>query len=366
MLSFMQSALADAGSFDIGLDGETPIPSLVASRLKELSNQSVGRVLSPNELAEFQDILKKHGWPTYRTSGPEIIEICGDLLRRSGQDFSFQRYMLRLLDQQVGDDIRPAAYARIADNIYAAHEDKQLYGTLWRLDGDRALTWPPIKSEDGMLFFRDFYGMPSLDEELAAISKASPDSYHNVYEGALAQPSATYSRPDIRRTLGDLIYLDQQLRNELSKAKAKGDEALSEKVREKIVAIDRENLSRLKAIFDEVGFPTREMVGIDGVSTAFLLVQHADEDPLFQRHALALAEPLMRQRQMSRRQFAMLSDRVSLAFGEPQVYGTQMVMQDGKYVLQPTIDIDNLDSRRKEMALGPHLKMLESANSDEN
>ena len=106
------------------------------------------------------------------------------------------------------------------------------------------------------------------------------------------------------------------------------------------------------------------MVGIDGVSTAFLLVQHADEDPEFQKRALALAEPLMQTRGMSRRQYAMLADRVALASDQPQIYGTQLRLENGKYVLQPTIDLENLDRRRQQMALGPYQAMLESANSD--
>ncbi|WP_375165381.1 DUF6624 domain-containing protein, partial [Paenibacillus taichungensis] len=67
----------------------------------------------------------------------------------------------------------------------------------------------------------------------------------------------------------------------------------------------------MKQVFEGVGFPTRDMAGIDGVSRAFLLVQHADEDPAFQRRALELAKPSMESRGMSRRQYAMLADRVS-------------------------------------------------------
>jgi len=52
-----------------------------------------------------------------------------------------------------------------------------------------------------------------------------------------------------------------------------------------------------------------------------------------------------------------------LAEGEPQLYGTQMPLQNGVYVLQPTSDLDGLDKRRSQMALGPYQAMLDSANA---
>ena len=51
----------------------------------------------------------------------------------------------------------------------------------------------------------------------------------------------------------------------------------------------------------------------------------------------------------------MLSDRVRLAQGQPQRYGTQFVRgAGGELVLeQPVEDIDGIDARRKEMDLMP-------------
>ncbi|WP_254574419.1 DUF6624 domain-containing protein [Stenotrophomonas acidaminiphila] len=359
-----QSFQTSAATFDIGLDGSQAHPANVGERLDALLRDADGRQLNRAELDEFKAILVKHGWPTYRTSGPASIEVCAGLLKRSGLDFDFQKYMLAVLDQQVGDDIRPAAYARIADQAYTAHEGVQLYGTLHRRVEGKVVADPPVKSEGTMLFFRDFYGLPSLEEELAESTGSADASSSMDYDGSLSQPSAVYTRPDIRKLLGELIDPDQSLRHALSKARAEGDSARVEELQAKIAEADRENTRKIKQVFDEVGFPTREMVGIDGVSTALLLVQHADEDPEFQKRALTLAEPLMKTRGMSRRQYAMLTDRVALASGHPQIFGTQMMLENGTYVLQPTLDLENLDRRRREMALGPYRKMLESANSD--
>lgn len=369
VLSFVLLVLhgvhANAAAFDIGLDGRTAYPASANERLGNLLRSSEGRQLTHDELEEFKAVLVKQGWPTYRTSGPQAIEVCGELLRRSGVDFEFQKYMFALLDQQVGDDIRPIAYARLADQAYAAHERVQLYGTLLRRDEGTLVVDPPIKSEGTMLFFRDFYGLPSLEEELRDSGDDTGRTSAMDDDGALSKQPPVYTRPDIRKLLGELIYEDQSLRGELHQALSKGDKAEIERIKTKIIESDKKSTAGIKQIFDKVGFPTREMVGIDGVSTAFLLVQHADADPEFQKKALALAEPLMKTRGMSRRQYAMLADRVALATGQPQIYGTQMELRDGTYVLQPTADLENLDQRRSEMALGPYQKMLDSANSDD-
>lgn len=293
----------EASTFDIGLDGKSPYPEHSRDQILELQRNSDGRMLLRDELDAFKAVLVEQGWPTYRTSGPALIDAAGKLLGRSGLDCEFQKYMLRVLDQQVGDDIRPAIYARLADRIHASHNSSQLYGTLQQRLDDVATVDPPVASLGSLLFFRDFYGLPSLEEDLA--------SGGIDYEVTLSQPPATYTWPDIRTLLGELIQPDQSLRAALSAARSKGVSAKVELLKEEIAASDREGLRRIKQVFEGVGFPTRDMAGIDGVSRAFLLVQHADEDPALQRRALELAKPLMESRGMSRRQYAMLADRVS-------------------------------------------------------
>ena len=51
---------------------------------------------------------------------------------------------------------------------------------------------------------------------------------------------------------------------------------------------DAENLPWLKKVIAEIGWPGRSIVGDDGASAAWLLVQHADSDPGFQRQRLDL------------------------------------------------------------------------------
>jgi hypothetical protein len=82
---------------------------------------------------------------------------------------------------------------------------------------------------------------------------------------------------------------------------------------------DAVHTRRVKAILAERGWPPVSEVGKDGSSAIWLLVQHADADPEFQRKALSLMEPLVATGEASTRQFAYLWDRTHT----PQKYGTQ-------------------------------------------
>ena len=57
---------------------------------------------------------------------------------------------------------------------------------------------------------------------------------------------------------------------------------------ETLTSVDADNLAWLKRVVTEVGWPGRSAVGEDGAHAAWLLVQHADRDPAFQRKCLEL------------------------------------------------------------------------------
>jgi hypothetical protein len=55
-----------------------------------------------------------------------------------------------------------------------------------------------------------------------------------------------------------------------------------------VATVDADNLAWLKEVVAEVGWPGQSMVGEDGAHAAWLLAQHADQDPAFQRRCLEL------------------------------------------------------------------------------
>jgi hypothetical protein len=81
---------------------------------------------------------------------------------------------------------------------------------------------------------------------------------------------------------------------------------------ERVRAVDAANTARMKRIVAERGWPGRSLVGDDGAQAAWLLVQHADHDPAFQRACLELLGQAVQAGEADARQHAYLTDRCVL------------------------------------------------------
>src|SRR6516225_2415670 len=102
----------------------------------------------------------------------------------------------------------------------------------------------------------------------------------------------------------------------------------------------------------DIGWPGRSIVGDDGADAAWLLVQHADHDPAFQRQCLELLTVAARHGEATNAQVAYLTDRVLLAEGKPQEFGTQTTGRNGQWVPCDLRDPGHVDQRRAAMSLG--------------
>ena len=116
---------------------------------------------------------------------------------------------------------------------------------------------------------------------------------------------------------------------------------------------DADNLPWIRQVITEHGWPGRSDVGDDGAQAAWLLVQHADADPAFQRDCLGLLTAAVGQGEARRSHLALLTDRVLVAEGQPQEYGTQLRYRAGECVPFPVRDPERVDERRAAMALQP-------------
>ncbi|MFF4306909.1 DUF6624 domain-containing protein [Streptomyces sp. NPDC001601] len=119
--------------------------------------------------------------------------------------------------------------------------------------------------------------------------------------------------------------------------------------------IDADNTAWLEQVISQRGWPGIALVGERGADAAWLLAQHADLDPAFQRRALELLKAAVEAGDALPRHLAYLTDRVLVTAGEPQVYGTQYTDDgDGSNLrLQPVADPDRLDERRAAVGLEP-------------
>ncbi len=119
----------------------------------------------------------------------------------------------------------------------------------------------------------------------------------------------------------------------------------------KVESIDAANTARMKEIIERHGWPGKTLVGADGVSAAWLLVQHADQDRAFQKRCLELMKPAVKLGEASGKELAYLTDRVALAEGKKQIYGTQFHKVCDKWEPKPIDDEPNVDKRRAEVGL---------------
>jgi len=179
--------------------------------------------------------------------------------------------------------------------------------------------------------------------------------------------AAVVQRPALRYELLMMAQADQEARAPLMTAFQPGeqpDSAAMAAIAERIMSTDAANLARLREIVREHGWPDRTLVGSDGVGAVFLLVQHADRDVAFQKEYLSWLERAFRTGELSPQAgeaLALLTDRVRTNEGRPQLYGTQVLIQDGGVIVQPIEDEWNVDARRAELglpSLADYLKQL--------
>jgi hypothetical protein len=123
------------------------------------------------------------------------------------------------------------------------------------------------------------------------------------------------------------------------------------------------NTTFLRRVVAEQGWPGKTLVGTDGADAAFLLVQHADRDTAFQAQVLPLMERAFVAGQVSGQHLALLTDRLAVARGRPQVYGSQADVVAGHVILKPIADSAGVDARRARVGLPPlaeYVRVLDS------
>jgi uncharacterized protein DUF6624 len=126
---------------------------------------------------------------------------------------------------------------------------------------------------------------------------------------------------------------------------------------------DSTNTAWLKNYVARWGWPTSEQVGREAVGAAFLIVQHAVQDTAFMRATLPAIEGAYRRGDLDGGAVAMLTDRVAVKTGHPQIYGTQLSLREGRWVLDALADSAHVDERRRKMGLPPlaeYLRLVDS------
>ncbi|GEM_PF-1314513 len=167
-------------------------------------------------------------------------------------------------------------------------------------------------------------GAMDLGKAMAACPGAATYINAQIVQQRAHAPSAppVVTDPALRQQLLQLQDEDQLQYEAL--AAGKPDTKALKRVQEA-------HLAYLQNVLGATGsVPGVEAIGRDGVGALWLLVQHADGDPSLQARALALLQPMAVRGDLDASKFALLTDRVLLASGKPQRFGSQLRDLDGK------------------------------------
>lgn len=199
---------------------------------------------------------------------------------------------------------------------------------------------------------------PQLRRALSAAAKVARDRHHmfvgteHVLLGLLAEPDGIAAqvlselgvRDQTRQNVEEIMdgpgyfvptpppSADLELREELLQRRDV-DQALLRKMRpgsrvdhdliRRAEATQQDNVGWLKKVIGDRGWPGRSLVGADGADAAWLIAQHADRDPDFQRECLGLIEKAAAAGEATLSNLAYLTDRVMVKERGYQRYGTQ-------------------------------------------
>jgi hypothetical protein len=162
----------------------------------------------------------------------------------------------------------------------------------------------------------------------------------------------------------DSLYgVDQNIQIDLNKAAQNGEHDKMKNLYAEEAEIFERHIPILKNIYNTLGYPTIELVGKESSSRFFTLVQHSDSDVEFQEAMLVEITKELKKGNVSGKNYAFLTDRVQIAQGKPQIFGTQLDYNTdiGQAFPKSLTDSINVNKRRKEIGLEPVEEYLNKA-----
>ncbi len=188
---------------------------------------------------------------------------------------------------------------------------------------------------------------PPPRPEIAAFNAAVHEAYGMVRTRQAKSPPA-----NTKDRLERMADLDQAGREALSRLDldhvSESDRRAAQPGFAEIGRQDLKNQAQLKAMMSSSGWFTRRKYGRKAALGAWLVADHAVNDPALMRTVLARLRPLARAGGFEGRQHAILYDRIAVMFDHrPQRYGTQVECRSGEWRPLPVEDPARLDDRRR-------------------
>ena len=172
-------------------------------------------------------------------------------------------------------------------------------------------------------------------------------------------PAVLY--PRLSKTLDSLAYVDQWPMQRMF-------EQQPDSAGRDLVQVEKENFARHQPILEKIarkyGYPGFRQVGEKSSYNFWLVVQHADAYPKFQRQVLKLMIPEVKRKNANPANYAYLTDRVALNAGQLGEYGTQVIYEGSgpsiRAVSRPLRKPARVNKRRAAVGLEPLETYLEN------
>ena len=165
--------------------------------------------------------------------------------------------------------------------------------------------------------------------------------------GKLVAKHGTGTDRKLSRRLIAMAKLDQSVR-----APEYVSGAVPAKLVKKQENVDRQLTAEMKGIVARNGWPTIRLVGIEASGDAALILVHSP-DRAFQRIMLPRLQQLSQDGEIVGSSIAAIIDKLLIADGKPQRFGTQFKWANGNAEMLPVEDAAGLEQRRAKYLLPP-------------
>jgi len=184
----------------------------------------------------------------------------------------------------------------------------------------------------------------------AAVLPASRyERRQNARAKALRAQYGMGSQAALSRRLIAMRDRDQDVRRRWLSARGKPEE---DGLQKEMEGLDARLTGELEGIVGEFGWPAYDLVGYDGATAAMTVLVHSPSRD-FQRRMLVRLRPLADTGRIPAIDVAILTDKLLLADGKRQLYGTQFRLENGAVEMEPVEDPARLDERRAAYDLMP-------------
>lgn len=123
------------------------------------------------------------------------------------------------------------------------------------------------------------------------------------------------------------------------------------------------NTHQLRTIFDETGYPFNGKASAREINRTILIWKHSSQDAAFVKRFMAAGEQAWRADNLPPLTYALMVDFAEIDAHDRQKFGTYTSCANGKAIVDPPVDMAQVDSLRAQYGLGPLAEQL--AKSDE-